>query len=158
MAAVTVSFAVLAAGCGHSAVVELKDDNFVEGRITHSDAQHLYVDQDEGGPVSLYRDNIIDIDHPGTVLQVAGALIALIGVANAHGSSLGTNAIVFAVIGGPGLAMLGWGTWANLGSRKAAEKLTREQDRLWNSRPYLPAPHDTIPLFPPAGSPDPLAK
>lgn len=158
-AAVAASFVVLSA-CSHSANIQLKDDIYVEGKITHSDTQTLYVDQDEGRPVALYRDNILDIDYPGTVMQVAGALVFLFGVyavANSHTSSLAGNAILFSAIGGPGLAMVGWGTWANLRSRHAAQNLTREQERLLNERPYLPAPTDRIPLFPPAGLRDPAA-
>ena len=147
--------------CGHSAFISLKDDNVVEGTIMHSDAQHLYVEQDKGGSVALYRDDIIDIDHPGTGLLIAGALVSLVGayfVANSHTSSLAANTIIFAATGGHGLGMLGWGTWANLRSRGAARNLTWEKERILNARPYLPAPTDRIPILPPAGLPEPVAK
>jgi hypothetical protein len=152
---------VVLSACSHSADVQLKDDSYIEGKITHSDTQTLYVDQDEGGPIALHRDNILDIDHPGSVVQVAGALIFLFGVyavANSHTSSLAGNAILFSSISGPGLAMLGWGTWANLRSRHAAQNLTRERERIANERPYLPAPSYTIPLFAPPHLREPAAQ
>lgn len=159
-AAVAMVLLTLAA-CGQDAYVQLKDDKFVEGIITHSDTRNLYVEKDEGGQVALDRDDIVDIDHPGTFLQVAGTLVFLMGVyfvANSHTSSVSTNTIIFSASGAPGLAILGWGTWNNLRSRRAARNLTREKERILDARPYLPAPTDHIPLLPPAGLSDPATK
>jgi hypothetical protein len=159
--------AVAGLSCSTVATIERRSGPTLAARIDGSDSERLYVTDSEDARYTIESTDIveihhpIDIDHPGTGLQIAGALLALMGVyfvANSHTSSLSENAILFACTGGPGLGLLTWGTWNNLRSRRAARNLTREKERIWNARPYLPAPTEGAPLLPPAGLPEPAAK
>ena len=154
--AAVLPFALLAA-CGHGASVDLRSGASVDGTILGSDKEQLYVERDDGRQARIPREDIEYIDYPGNVLQIAGGVTMLLGAAiagdmpdqSASGALLNS-----AVVWGPGLAMLAWGTYLNLTARAKAKNLTREQARIANERPYLPAP---VYLSPPAYAPPPVA-
>ena len=130
--------------CGHGASVDLRSGGYVDGTILGSDENRLYMERaDDGRQVAIHREDIDSIDYPGNILQIAGGLTMLLGAAIAGNlpdqptwEAVGTSAVVW----GPGLAMLAWGTYLNLHARGLARNLTREQERVLNERPYLPPP------------------
>jgi hypothetical protein len=129
--------------CGHGASVDLRSGGFVDGVILGSDRHRLYVERDHGRPLAIDGDDIDYIDYPGNVLQSAGGLTVLLGAAIAGDMpdrSTWGAARDSAVVWLPGLAMLAWGTYLNLHARSLARHVTREQERISNERPYLPAP------------------
>ena len=133
----------------------------MDGTIRGSDKDRVYLETDDGRQVAIEREDVDYIDYPGNVLQILGGLTMLLGAGLAGDMpDLSTGAAVrdSAVVWLPGLAMLAWGTYLNLHSRNLAQNLTREQDRLQNERPYLPAPtYRPAPIYtPPPIAPAPV--
>jgi hypothetical protein len=141
--------------------VDLRNGSSVDGTILGSDKDRLYVERDDGRPIAIDREDIDYIDYPGNVLQIAGGLTILLGAAIAgdmpdrsRWGAVRDSAVVWL----PGLALLAWGTYLNLHARGLARNLTREQARIQNQRPYLPAPtYRPAPTYaPPPVTPAPL--
>jgi hypothetical protein len=152
-AALIVGSAVVLSACGHSATVYMEDDLWVSGEITHSDASYVYVEQDDGRTVSVRADKVESIDHPGTAMQIVGGILAFAGLQmlSSSPSSNMDTAVFLGGIAGPGAIMAGWGIWANLRSRRAAQAPVVEKQRILDSRPYKPAPtySPPVPAYPP---------
>jgi len=73
--------ACVLAGCSANATIIRgeRDGGIVYGRIVGLGEQNLYVKTPSGQEVGVPRDEIEDIDHPGNVLAVVGAAIAVFG-------------------------------------------------------------------------------
>jgi hypothetical protein len=134
--------AFVLSACGHSATIYLEDESWVSGEITHSDASYLYVEQDDGRTVSVRANKVESIDHPGTAMQIIGGILVFAGLQmlSSSPSSNSDTAVFLGGISGPGAIMAGWGLWANLRSRGAAQAPAVEKQRQLDNRPYQPAP------------------
>lgn len=82
-------------GCGRTATIYLRDGNTLEGKIVRSDESTIYVAEVEKCPkkmrkmrptkvcfhdeVPVLRQEIRDIDHPGTVAASVGFSLAFVG-------------------------------------------------------------------------------
>jgi len=72
---------MLLLGCGTSATVELRGGRFVEGQIVASDRNSIYLDTGDA-EVTVPRDRIVDIDHPGNGAAITGIVLAAYGALN----------------------------------------------------------------------------
>jgi hypothetical protein len=70
----------LVQGCSTSAAIERKSGPTVVGRIDYSDANRLYVTGDDDGRYSIERADVANIDHPGKIGMVVGAITSGVGV------------------------------------------------------------------------------
>jgi hypothetical protein len=122
---------LLLEGCGAHAEVRLRDGTCIEGRIEGSDPEAVHVDH-----FAVPRDQIAEIDHPGSVALATGASLAVFGLwnvmapsswqpesFNCFGEGLGRAgfALVGLAVGAP-LAVYGAVVWS--GSRGRATHLT----------------------------------
>ena len=78
------AIACVLAGCSANATIirSERDGGIVYGRIVGVGERNLYVKTPSGEEVGVPRDEIEDIDHPGNVLAVVGAAIAVYGIFN----------------------------------------------------------------------------
>ena len=70
----------LVEGCSTSAAIERRNGPTIVGRIDSSDANRLYVTGDDDGRYSIERSDVANIDHPGKIGMVVGAIISGVGV------------------------------------------------------------------------------
>jgi len=87
MPGATVRVAVIACvlvGCSANATIirSERDGGTVYGKIVGLGERNLYVKTPSGEEVGVPRDEIEDIDHPGNILAVVGAAIAVFGAYN----------------------------------------------------------------------------
>ncbi|HXU62135.1 MAG TPA: hypothetical protein VN962_10560 [Polyangia bacterium] len=72
--------AVTGVGCGSTATITSRDGSRYELAILRSTPDAVIVDSRDGAR-AIPRDQIRDIDHPGNVLETAGAMLFLLGAA-----------------------------------------------------------------------------
>jgi len=72
--------AVTSVGCGTTATITSRDGSRYELAILRSTPDAVVVDSRDGAR-AIPRDQIRDIDHPGNVLETAGAVLLLLGAA-----------------------------------------------------------------------------
>jgi len=71
---------VFVEGCSSSAAIERRSGPTIVGRIDYSDANQLYVTGDDGGRYGIDRSDVANIDHPGKIGMVIGAITSGVGV------------------------------------------------------------------------------
>ncbi len=76
------SLAPFATGCGRSAIITRRDGLQLEGRITGSNKNNVYVEVEHRGLTGISRASIDDIDHPGNVEATLGGVMTAYGLAN----------------------------------------------------------------------------
>jgi hypothetical protein len=76
----SVLLVALVEGCSTSAAIERRSGPTMVGRIDYSDANRLYVTGDDDGRYSIERSDVANIDHPGKIGMVVGAIISGVGV------------------------------------------------------------------------------
>jgi len=136
-ALVTALAMTCAAGCGATATINRVDGLHYEARIVRSDAGALYLQFDPsagaGDVARVERASVRDIDHPGKIAMVAGGVfLGALAVAVSSSSfrrelvdgssgdtSNGARPVTLA-LGTPGVALLGYGLWRYLASKRAA--------------------------------------
>ncbi|MFP2931948.1 hypothetical protein ACLESO_43635 [Pyxidicoccus sp. 3LG] len=143
----TVALLTLLCGCSSTARISRINGEPIEARIHRSNNETLFLRTEWGPDVALPRSEVVDIDHPGNGVAVAGGILSAYGALNiAAGletcSELGgaycVGTFLPAAIGVP---MLIWGltTWGN--STSAAAN---------NSKPaysgVVPSPPSTSPF------------
>ncbi|HMY20588.1 MAG TPA: hypothetical protein PKA58_29890, partial [Polyangium sp.] len=69
------AFTALITGCGHTATITRANAPDLEGEIQASDSQSIYVKTEGGTTMSVSRDMITDIDHPGNVAATIGGIV-----------------------------------------------------------------------------------
>jgi hypothetical protein len=69
----------LAEGCSTSAAIERRSGPTIVGHIDSSDANWIYVTGDDDGRYRIERSDVADIDHPGKIGTVVGAIISGFG-------------------------------------------------------------------------------
>ena len=67
-------------GCSTSAAIERRSGPTVVGRIDYSDANRLYITGDDDGRYSIERSDVANIDHPGKIGTIIGAITSGVGV------------------------------------------------------------------------------
>jgi len=72
----------LLAGCGSSATLMQRDGMQVHGTILGVDSENYYLEPSRGRVVTVPRDTVRDIDHPGNVAAAIGGGVAAYGVVN----------------------------------------------------------------------------
>jgi len=97
-------------------ILRSEETRRISGVIVSSTSNSLTVDTDYVERLTIQRDTIVDIDHPGDELAIAGAILfglgAIVGVAGMATSSTGGgsyNGFVGAVAGGAGFSLAGVG-------------------------------------------------
>jgi hypothetical protein len=70
----------LVEGCSTSAAIERRSGPTIVGHIDYSDANRIYVTGDDDGRYSIERSDVADIDHPGKIGTVVGAITSGVGV------------------------------------------------------------------------------
>jgi len=144
------------AGCGSTAGIRRTDGNVVEAKIIGSDADGLHVEGVAGQTYRIDGRSVVDIDHPGNVAMVAGALllgeVALLMTSSGfrrelvdgvQGDGMVMARPLTALFGIPGALLLGHGTYRYLSSSSAAAAFERSfqnaAERPLPSTPALPA-------------------
>ena len=87
IAAILVLSLASSAGCRSTATIVKNDDSILEGRITHSDSENVYLERFNRETI-VRRQDIREVKHPGRGALLAGAItlgaglgIGLLGVA-----------------------------------------------------------------------------
>jgi hypothetical protein len=132
-------------GCGSSATITLRDNSRVEGAISGSGDQNIYVDTGDDEE-RVARSSISDIDHPGNVALTIGLLLMAYGAFNLavaypkcdkEGAAFCMGAHIPEALG-LGLAIYGWKVYHQ--SRVAAqERSTGRQALLLRIHPMIQA-------------------
>jgi len=115
------SLAAFATGCGNTATITRVNAPELDGEIRASDSQNIYIKTAGNTPMSVPRETITDIDHPGNVAATIGAIVTGYGIANIAmgagdcdrgGAAYCTGVFLPAAIG---LPIMSWGlyTWIN---------------------------------------------
>lgn len=120
-------------GCGSSAGIRRTDGNIVEAKIVGSDPDGLQLEGASGQTYRMDGRTVVDIDHPGNVAMVAGALLlaefaSLMTsgdfrrelINGPHGDGMVAARPLTAMFGVPGALLLGYGTYRYLSSTRAA--------------------------------------
>lgn len=68
-------------GCSTSATITPRFGSPFDAKIVSGDREFVYV-EGPGGPQTIPRSDIADIDHPGNVAAVIGGVVGAYGVAN----------------------------------------------------------------------------
>ncbi len=82
-----VLLSVLCGSCGTRAVVSLHDGSSVHGRTLPGTTEEAFFLTREGDEVRVPRENIEDVDHPGTAAAVVGTALATVATTFAVVSS-----------------------------------------------------------------------
>ncbi len=107
------AFTALITGCGHTATITRANAPDLEGEIQASDSQSIYVKTEGGTTMSVSRDMITDIDHPGNVAATIGGIVTGYGIVNIavgagdcdrYGGAYCTGVFLPAAIGAPIMA------------------------------------------------------
>ncbi len=145
----------LAAGlwaCSTQATLTLRDGSRVEAEIVGSDADGLYVTNDEEGARRIARADVDDIHHPGPIAAGVGTMVFAGGlplmilgiVEEATCAEWCVYPILIKVVPGGTLAAIGlptaiWGFVTYGGSVSAADGDTPPPDATrWSDRARLP--------------------
>jgi hypothetical protein len=75
-----VLFVAVVEGCSTSAAIERRSGPTIVGRIDYSDANRLYITGDDDGRYSIERSDVANIDHPGKIGTIIGAITSGVGV------------------------------------------------------------------------------
>ena len=70
----------LVQGCSTSAAIERRSGPTMVGRIDYSEANRLYITADDNERYSIERTDVANIDHPGKIGMVVGAITGGVGV------------------------------------------------------------------------------
>lgn len=114
-----IPLAALVTGCGLAATISRPGAPTIEGRIVESDENMIYVETKQG-VTPIDRASISDIDHPGNVAAVIGAVVSAYGAANIavgvpqcsdQGPAFCVGVFAPAAIGVP-VMLWGLGAWA----------------------------------------------
>lgn len=76
------SLATIATGCGNTATISRANAPDLEGQIVSSDEHNLYVKTAGESAMTVSRDNVTDVDHPGNVAATIGGIITAYGAVN----------------------------------------------------------------------------
>jgi hypothetical protein len=75
--------APLMTGCGSTATISRVKAPVIEAQIVSSDESTLHVQTSSAGDtISIARNDVTDIDHPGNVAAVIGGIISAYGLVN----------------------------------------------------------------------------
>lgn len=119
---------LLLTSCTTSATFTFRTERPLEATIVGGDNNLLLVRTESGYEQTVERGEVVDIDHPGNVVALVGAILTGSGVAGMvvtistcansfASSSCAVNAVTQGGTLGAGAAMLTWGLWAWLSSR-----------------------------------------
>ena len=86
-----------------TATIERRKSPDIDARIIGSDSRSLTVEGKNGRSVRVPGTDVVDIDHPGNVLIVVGAVFGALALAAADSSNPGDRA------GADGVAVVGLG-------------------------------------------------
>ena len=124
---VAAGLALAGAGCSTTATIHRSNGPCLESRIVDGDPGALFVQSENGLVYRVDRRTVGDIDHPGNVHLIVGAL-SLAASAFALGASFDNDQTdrqgmraVAAIYGGIGLPLALWGGYAFMRSRQADE-------------------------------------
>ncbi|HMF44793.1 MAG TPA: hypothetical protein VKQ32_29165 [Polyangia bacterium] len=120
-------------GCAASATVTRTDGIEMDAVIERSDADALYLRDDQGRLQRVGRDNVKAIDHPGNAEMVVGGLLLGIFAAFAIAFRNGSNGQVIlppAIVAGvPGMVLLVSGVGQYTTSIEAARAFEKPTSR-----------------------------
>lgn len=142
--ALTVFLCLQQSACGTAAFVR-HDGKLDEGTIQKSDERVLVLEDDGGGRQLIPRATVQEIDHPGNVAGLTGAVLAtwatlsmykpsLMGCEGEEAQFCGLQTIPVAIIGF-GLAIYGGLTWGSSVNRARPERSGNEKGASLNARP-----------------------
>jgi hypothetical protein len=164
--------AVVASGCGTSALIDTKEGRHYDARIVGGSPGSIYLAREDRDRFTLRRDEIASVDHPGDVPIIVGTVLTAIGAfrlwqgdsrCNDRGASGDIYCIAHATPAMLGLLSLAWGLWAYHRSTRAfADRSRPEPDPVMPlhapGAPPTVAPVLAPPAKPPGWSkPDPFA-
>jgi len=96
-------FGLVALQVACTATIERRKSPDIDARIIGSDSRSLTVEGKNGRSVRVPGTDVVDIDHPGNVLIVVGAVFGALALAAAESSNPGDRA------GADGAAIVGLG-------------------------------------------------
>jgi hypothetical protein len=154
--------ALIAGGCGMSALIETKQGQRIDARIIGGSPGSIYVAGDNHERFTMRRDEIADVDFPGNVMMLGGATLTAFGAyrlwfgdTTCGGLGQAGNCLGAVMPAVGGLLVFAWGLYSYYRSTHAfADRSRPEPDP-----PMLPRPPTAPPSLPLPGSskPDPFA-
>ncbi len=125
--------ALCSSGCGITATVHRWGAPPLEAQIVDSDANNLYVEDDQGRRYRVPRSTVKELDHPGNVAMAVGlgclalASIMYFGKDDSGRDPDPARRTVAMGYGIPGAILTAWGGYSWLSSRNAASHTGTEQ-------------------------------
>jgi len=110
----------LLGGCASTATIHRWGAPALEADVVDADDANIYVTDRGGRRYRVPRKDVADVDHPGNVLMIVGAVIVALGTSmylddgrpgdtDEEVRNMHITGIVFAV---PGALLAGWGTYS----------------------------------------------
>lgn len=129
------SLTALMTGCGATATISRANAPELDAQIVGSDPHTIYVKTEGGTTMSVARDSITEIDHPGNVAATIGGIVTGYGIVNIasgasdcdrYGAAYCTGVFLPAAIGAP---IMAYGLYRWINSTTAAKGDEQKQER-----------------------------
>ncbi len=151
VACVSLACYVLASGaCSSTATFQRSGGLSLEGEIVHGDSTAVYAKGGNGLVYRVERSSLYDIDHPGNVHMLVGAVCLAMSVAGLVSGQFASSEYerrdgraIGAAYGAVGLPLLGYGSYFYLRSKRAEAgrgQVPFSVHTLPADLPVLPAP------------------
>jgi hypothetical protein len=135
---------MLSSNCGSSATITLQNGRLAEGQIIAGDRNSIYLDTGEA-ELTVPRDRIADVDHPGNGAAITGILLTAYGALNIavglpkcdkEGTAFCMGVFTPAVLG-LGLTGYGFSVWGASRNAMHRDVRGRELSRTFVSPTYV---------------------
>jgi len=88
---IMIFFLIGISGCSKSAIIKLKNNQKYMGEIIGGTQDTLFISPNEKTNIPIFKDSIIDINHPGTALSTGGGILFLLSSVSYYFTYKGLN-------------------------------------------------------------------